>query len=361
MSRALTKQHLAKRRTIIATVLIVLAAILILYPVVSMIGGSFSSKQAYKTIPSSIVPLEGKDVQLKKQTIKVSGSDFTIAEGSYKVYWVEIDGEKHALADVGKDNATKQRIFVNPDNTSETYLAPAAMPDDRVVHMVFHFTNYPEALEKANFGRYILNTLFLVVVNTFGALLSSSLVAYGFSRFRFKGRNALFIVLLSTMMLPAQVSLIPSFIIYQKLGWYNTYLPLTVAAYFASSPWNVFLMRQFFMGLPMELDEAAKIDGCGPLKILWKVIVPQSTAVLLTITLSTAVFWWNDYYYSLIYLQDKDKYPVALGLQSFDALYFQSSHLKAAATVMMMIPPILMFFLFQKYFIQGTVISGVKG
>ncbi|MBR6085024.1 MAG: carbohydrate ABC transporter permease, partial [Spirochaetales bacterium] len=170
-----------------------------------------------------------------------------------------------------------------------------------------------------------------------------------------------FIVLLSTMMLPAQVSLIPSFIIYTKLGWYGTYLPLTVAAYFAASPWNVFLMRQFFMGLPLELDEAAKIDGCGPVGILVKVIVPQSTAVMLTITLSTAVFWWNDYFYSLIYLQDQKLYPVALGLTAFDAKYFNNSALKAAATVMMLVPPILMFFFFQKFFIQGTVISGVKG
>ena len=377
----MTKRRLARRRTIVAMIIIVVAAMMIIYPVASMLGGSVSSKQVSRTVPEvklgdfwnivktmakNLVPIEGKRVKIPQEDINAAFAKYASVEGGrsmetapYSVYELELEGKTVHVAKIGKIG--KQWVYMNPDNTSETYMATPATDSQRVKAVVFTWSNYPDALSKGDFGRYVINSIILVVINTIGALLSSTLVAYGFSRFKFKGRNWMFIVLLSTMMLPAQVSLIPSFIIYTKLGWYGTYLPLTVAAYFAASPWNVFLMRQFFMGLPLELDEAAKIDGCGTMGILVKIIVPQSTAVMLTITLSTAVFWWNDYFYSLIYLQDQKLYPVALGLTAFDAKYFNNSALKAAATVMMLVPPILMFFFFQKFFIQGTVISGVKG
>ena len=376
----MTKQRLARRRTIVAMIIIIAAALMILYPVVSMVGGSAASKQTSRNVPEvkpgdffnviktmlkNLVPIEGKRIEIDQQYIdsavasRAGAKNLRLETAPYSVYEMEIDGKKMHVAKIGKEGS--QWIYLNEDDLDEVYLAIPASEEQRVKAVVFTWSNYPDALSKGDFGRYVINSIILVVINTIGALLSSTLVAYGFSRFKFKGRNWMFIVLLSTMMLPAQVSLIPSFIIYTKLGWYGTYLPLTVAAYFAASAWNVFLMRQFFMGLPLELDEAAKIDGCGPIGILFKVIVPQSTAVMLTITLSTAVFWWNDYFYSLIYLQDQKLYPVALGLTAFDAKYFNNSALKAAATVMMLVPPILMFFFFQKFFIQGTVISGVKG
>ena len=376
----MTKRRLARRRTIVAIIIIVVAAMAIIYPVVSMLGGSVSSKQVSRTVPEvkpgdfwnviktmakNLVPIEGKRINIKQDHIDKAVASLSDAKNlrletaPYSVYAMEINGKELHVAKIGKVGS--QWIYLDEDELDDVYLATPASEEQRVKAVKFTWSNYPDALSKGDFGRYVINSIILVVINTIGALLSSTLVAYGFSRFKFKGRNWMFIVLLSTMMLPAQVSLIPSFIIYTKLGWYGTYLPLTVAAYFAASPWNVFLMRQFFMGLPLELDEAAKIDGCGPIGILAKVIVPQSTAVMLTITLSTAVFWWNDYFYSLIYLQDQKLYPVALGLTAFDAKYFNNSALKAAATVMMLVPPILMFFFFQKFFIQGTVISGVKG
>ena len=376
----MTKRRLARRRTIVAMIIIVVAAMAIVYPVVSMLGGSVSSKQVSRTVPEvkpgdfwnviktmarNLVPIEGKRININQEHIDKAVASLSDAKNlrletaPYSVYEMEVDGKSLHLAKIGKVGS--QWIYLDEDHLDNVYLDIPASEEQRVKAVKFTWSNYPDALSKGDFGRYVINSIILVVINTIGALLSSTLVAYGFSRFKFKGRNWMFIVLLSTMMLPAQVSLIPSFIIYTKLGWYGTYLPLTVAAYFAASPWNVFLMRQFFMGLPLELDEAAKIDGCGPVGILVKVIVPQSTAVMLTITLSTAVFWWNDYFYSLIYLQDQKLYPVALGLTAFDAKYFNNSALKAAATVMMLVPPILMFFFFQKFFIQGTVISGVKG
>ena len=319
------------------------------------------TSETYVSEPASEEGLTGITVAINQKAIDsaINAYNTKRESGPYSVYEFEHDGEIVNVAKIGKIG--KQWLYMDLEDTSTYFLDVPASEQQRVKAVKFTWSNYPDALKKGDFGRYVINSIILVVINTIGALLSSTLVAYGFSRFKFKGRNWMFIVLLSTMMLPAQVSLIPSFIIYTKLGWYGTYLPLTVAAYFAASPWNVFLMRQFFMGLPLELDEAAKIDGCGPVGILARVIVPQSTAVMLTITLSTAVFWWNDYFYSLIYLQDQKLYPVALGLTAFDAKYFNNSALKAAATVMMLVPPILMFFFFQKFFIQGTVISGVKG
>lgn len=345
-----SKEKIDARYRSISLAIILVACVGVLIPMLYMIGGSLSSKQVIRTVPTSIIPLEGKQVVLEGEGIP---------RNKYFVYRVEIDGAKRELAYVGKEN--RMWVYANPDNPDERYSAPPATPDDRVAAVRLNWSNYPEALTKSPFPRFIANTLFIMVFAVLGTLVSTTLVAYGFSRFYFPGRNIVFIILLSTMMLPAQVSLIPSFIVFQKLGWYNTWLPLIVPSFFAVSAYNVFLVRQFLMGLPRELDDAAKIDGCGPIRILWNVIIPQSTPVLVTITVFAIVYWWNEYYYSLIYLHDQVKFTVALGLQSFDALYFNNNSLKAAATTMMMMPPIILFFIFQRYFIQGTVVSGVKG
>ena len=346
-----TKEQLAKRERIVATVILAICAVGIVYPVISMACSSLSSKTVIRTQHASLVPIEGKQV-------KIPG--YGDPNESYFLYKVKIGDEIRKLAKVGKSGS--QWVYVDPeDKDCKEIIAEPVRDTDRVRTVRFNWVNYPDALKKANFIKYVGNTLFIMVVSTFGAVVSSVLVAYGFARFAFKGRNQTFMVLLATMMLPAQVSLIPSFLIYKWLGWYDTYLPLTVASYFAASAWNVFLIRQFFMGLPLELDEASKIDGCGPLAILFYVIIPQSAPVLITITLNSAVYWWNEYFYSLIYIQNRDLYTVSLGLQSFDALYFNNSGLKGAATMVMLVPPVLLFFFFQRYFIQGTVISGVKG
>lgn len=346
-----TKQQVVFREKAIAMIIIVTASVGVILPLLYMIGGSFSSKQVINTVPQSILPVEGRQVTI---------DDPELAGKKFKVYNVVIDGEKKQLAYIDQ-KVDKNWVYVDPDEPSKRYEAPPALPDDRVKAVVFNTVNYPEAWKKSPFPLYVRNTLFIVLMSTLGTVLSTTFVAYGFSRFYFKAKNVIFLILLSTMMLPAQVSLIPSFIVFQKLGWYNTYLPLIVPAFFAVSAWNVFLMRQFFMGLPLELDDAARIDGCGPLGILWNVILPQAVPVILTITLFTMIFWWNEYFYSLIYLQDSKLFTVALGIQQFDALYFNNNSLKAAATVMMMMPPIMIFFFAQRYFIQGTVISGIKG
>jgi ABC-type glycerol-3-phosphate transport system permease component len=172
--------------------------------------------------------------------------------------------------------------------------------------------------------------------------------------------NILFLILLSTVMLPPQVTLIPAFILFKKIGWYDTFLPLIVPAFFANA-WDVFLLRQFFMTLPTELDDAARIDGAGPFGILWHVIIPQSYPVIATVTIFSILYAWNDFYAPLIYLQSQEHWTIALGLQSFNAIYSKQGHLLMAASALMLIPPVLLFFFAQKLFIQGVVVSGIKG
>lgn len=354
--RRYSKKTIDRRFRSVAFAIVLLSSVGIVIPLLYMIGGSLSSKQVIRTVPSSIIPIEGRQVTLEAPAL---GEFPAIPKKKYFVYRVEIDGKTREMAYVDKKD--RQWVYANPENPSERRLAPPASPDDRVAAVRLNWANYPEALTKSPFARYVMNTLAVMFFSTIGTLVSTVLVAYGFSRFWFRARDFLFIVLLSTMMLPPQVSLIPSFVMFQKIGWYDTWLPLIVPAFFAVSAWNVFLVRQFLMGLPTELDDAARIDGCGPIGILWHVIVPQSVPVIVTITAFTAVFWWNEYFYSLIYLQDKLKYTVALGLQSFDSLYYNNNAIKAAATSLMALPPIVLFFFFQRYFIQGTVVSGVKG
>jgi multiple sugar transport system permease protein len=224
------------------------------------------------------------------------------------------------------------------------------------------WSNYPEALASQPFGRWFANTLLVVGVATLGTVLSCSLVAFAFARLRWPGRNLLFVVLLATMMLPEQVTLIPTFILFRQLDWVNTILPLTVPAFFARSAFYVFLLRQFFMTIPSELDEAARIDGASNLQIYWHVILPMSKPALAVTAIMFAQFKWKEFLAPLIYLNSSEKYTIALGLRTFlGQEYGTDWQLTMAANVVFMLPLILVFFFLQKYFIQGIVVTGVKG
>lgn len=311
--------------------------------------------QKQKTVTIAVTSI-GKGLDLQK--ILAVNPDFN-PEVNYAVYKVKVDGVEKEMALL--DNYPLLWPYVKESEPDKVYFFPPAEHTQRVEVVVFNWQNIPEAFEKLPVVKQISNTVFIMVIATIGTVISSTMVAYGFSRFYFRASAALFMILLATMMLPPQVSLIPSFVGFRLIGWFDTYLPLLVPAFFASSAWNIFLMRQFFMGLPLELDDAAKIDGCGPIRTLFHVILPQSAPILITITLFSCVWWWNEYFYTVIYLQNADLWPVAIGLASFDAAYFNHNHLKSAATLILMLPPIITFFLFQKQFIQGTVVSGVKG
>lgn len=222
-----------------------------------------------------------------------------------------------------------------------------------------HWANYSEALGFVPFGTYLQNTLFLCIVTVLGVTVSCSLVAYGFSRTQFKGRTVLFLLMISTLMLPPQVTMIPVFILYRTLGLYNTFLPLIIPS-FVGVPFFVFLMTQFFRTIPKELSEAARIDGCNEFRIYWNVILPLSGSVLVTCGLFQFIHVWNDFFGPLIYLNDPAKYTLAYGLQQFQGSFGSEwAHLMAGATIFTM-PIIVLFFLAQRTFIQGIATTGLK-
>lgn len=223
------------------------------------------------------------------------------------------------------------------------------------------WANFSEAWRLAPFARYAVNTVLYAAAVVFGTVLSSSLAAYGFAKLRFPGRDFLFIVLLSTMMIPGMVTLIPQYILFSKLHWVGTYLPLVVPSFFAGA-FFTFLLRQFFMGIPQELSEAARVDGAGDLWIWWRVILPLSTPALATVAIFTFEGAWDSYVGPLLYLNDERLYTLQVGLQFFrTASVVQWQYLMAAA-LMVMLPVVVLFFMFQRYFVAGAAISGsLKG
>ncbi|AWN21950.1 sugar ABC transporter ATP-binding protein [Deinococcus irradiatisoli] len=223
------------------------------------------------------------------------------------------------------------------------------------------WANFAEAWKLAPFTRYFFNTTLYAAAVVFGTVMSSALAAYGFAKLRFPGRDLLFGVLLSTMMIPGMVTLIPQYILFSKLHWVGTYLPLVVPSFFAGA-FFTFLLRQFFMGIPAEFSEAARVDGAGDLWIWWRVIMPLSKPALATVAIFTFEGAWDAYVGPLLYLNDERLYTVQIGLQFFrTATVVQWQYLMAAA-LMVMLPIVILFFVFQKYFVEGSAIgSGVKG
>ncbi|WP_219837053.1 carbohydrate ABC transporter permease [Paenibacillus sp. R14(2021)] len=222
--------------------------------------------------------------------------------------------------------------------------------------------NYKDAFTTFPFGHYTWNTVTITVFVLLGTLLSCSFAAYGFSRLNAPGRNLVFLVLLSTMMLPTAVTMVPTYLFFNKLGWTDTFLPLIVPAWFGTA-FFIFMMRQFYMGIPFELEDSARIDGCSTYGIWLKIIVPLSKPVLVTVAVFTFMGTWNDFMGPLIYLTDENKRTLALGLS-----YFQGSarsspdlHLLMAATLYAIAPCVLLYFLSQRVFVKGMVFTGVKG
>jgi ABC-type glycerol-3-phosphate transport system permease component len=220
--------------------------------------------------------------------------------------------------------------------------------------------NYVQAMTTADFGRYFLNTTFITVVDIVAKVLSCSLVAFSFARLRWWGRDVLFIVMLSTLMLPQQVTLIPQFIIYRQLGWIDTFMPLIVPNLFGG-PFFTFLLRQFFLSIPTDLDDAARIDGCSSWGVYWRIILPLSRPALMMVAIYVFNITWNDFFGPLIYLHNRNNYTISLGLQAFQTQSGPEWHLIMAASLVAMLPVLILFFFGQRYFIQGVVFSGVKG
>ncbi|HEV3380054.1 MAG TPA: carbohydrate ABC transporter permease [Trebonia sp.] len=221
--------------------------------------------------------------------------------------------------------------------------------------------NYPQALSAEPFASYFFHTLYYCVTTVVGVLVSGSLVAYGFSRIKWPGRDTLFYVMVATMLLPFIVTLIPLFVLYKEIGWVGSYNPLIIPTFFGSSVFSTFLLRQFFMTIPETLSDAARIDGANEFVIFTRIILPLAKPALATIALFQFIYAWNDFLGPLIYLDKSSLYPISIGLSEFLGQYTTNWPWLMAASTVATLPMIALFFLTQKTFIQGITLTGTKG
>ncbi len=227
----------------------------------------------------------------------------------------------------------------------------------------WRWQNFPDGWTHENtmFPQWTANTLWITAGAMAGILLTSSLCAYGFARLTFPGRDFWFMVVLASIMLPGPVTLIPLFVGYQRIGWLNTFKPLIIPAWFGGGAFNIFLLRQFFKGIPIELEEAAIVDGASRFRIWWQIFLPLSKPALATIAVFTFQATWNDFYGPLIFLSTREKYTLAIGINNFKGLYNTEVPLMMAMSFLMVIPMLIVFFFAQKLMIRGVVLSGIKG
>ena len=238
---------------------------------------------------------------------------------------------------------------------------------------IFPPTFFPESLQWKNyitifedfpFPRWYWNTFLVVILNTAGVLVTSSIVAYGFARFDFRFRGALFVLVIATMMLPAQITLIPRFILFDKLNWLNTLLPLWAPAWFGGTPFAIFLMRQFMMTLPRDLDDAAVLDGASYFRVFWQILIPLCKPAMATLAIINFIAVWNDFLDPVVFLNSTNKFTIAVGLWYFQAQPMSAmptAHFLLAASVTTIIPPLILFFAFQRFFVRGVALTGLKG
>lgn len=220
--------------------------------------------------------------------------------------------------------------------------------------------NYPASTQYIPFWQYMFNTLVICALTIIGTVISCSLIAYGFARVHWPGRNVVFIIYLSTIMLPAQVTMIPLYIVFRQIGWVGTMWPLVVPAFFGNALY-VFLLRQFFMTIPNELTDAARIDGANELGIFWRIMLPLLKPALATVALFTFVATYRDFLGPLIYLTEQNQWTISLGLKMFQNMYGAQWQLMMAAATLTMIPTVILFFLTQRTFIEGIALTGIKG
>jgi multiple sugar transport system permease protein len=291
--------------------------------------------------------------------VRVDGKEAGLATAPY-------EGRRVTVA-VMEEKETGERVLrvLSPPGLAGRVFELPRSEVTKVKHFAPVWKNYPDALKflppETHQGLvFLLNTLILSALTIVGTLLSSSLVAYSFARLRWPGRDTAFVVLLATMMLPGAVTMMPVFLIFRWLGWIDTLRPLWVPAFFGSA-FNVFLLRQFFLTIPMDLEDAAKIDGCSYLGIYWRIMLPLIKPALAAITIMTFMSAWNNFMGPLIYISSPLRMPLAYALQLFQTAHGGEPGLLMAASTMVMLPVLLLFFLTQRYFIQGVTLTGIKG
>ncbi|CAM4317987.1 carbohydrate ABC transporter permease [Paenibacillus alkaliterrae] len=225
----------------------------------------------------------------------------------------------------------------------------------------FMWSNFSESLTSVPFGQYFINTMTIELFTVSGVLFTSIMSAYSFARLKWPGRDFVFALLLGSMMLPYAVTLIPTFMLWKSMGALDSVVPLTVPAWFGGGAFNIFLLRQFFMGIPKELDEAAYMDGAKPFTVLWRVILPLAKPALIVVGIFSFIDVWNDFLGPIIYLNSNEKFTLALGLATFKGLYNAQWGFLMAASATIVAPILLLFFFAQRYFIEGITLTGIKG
>jgi len=279
---------------------------------------------------------------------------------TYDVYEVPIDGKVQDLALVKKGREASQ--FVDPGNAAAGLITWEGSWRNltRAWSFAPDWNNYAVVWDQIGYPRLLFNTAALALFETIGTVLSCTLVAYGFARFRFPGRAILFTLLIATIFLPYVVTIIPTYAVFLKLGWVGTWLPLIIPTFFANA-YDVFLLRQYLLTIPREMDEAAAIDGAGPFRTLVSVIIPQAWPAIVAVAIFHVVYAWNDFLGPLIYLTTKPELqPLAVGLAHFNTLHYRNQAFIQAGTLMTMIIPIILFLVFQRVFVKGIVITGVE-
>ena len=341
---------------------------------------SFAEKKAFEL--QIEVPLQMEPENLKKVVVSLHG------DRSWHEVWatVELAGKRYEAAQAGflasdrwqdltwqfasaDDTSLKMKTWIRLDEGGASDFAQedavritlrVEYGSPPVAAFNKYANNYRDVLRQVPLLAYIKNSVFLVVMNIAGQVLGSSLVAFAFARLRWPGRDFLFLLVLATLMIPGQVTMIPVFLIYKNLGWYNTLRPLWVPAFFGSA-FYIFLLRQFMRSIPTDLEDSAKIDGCGFLGIYARIILPLVKPALATIGIFTFMGVWNDFMGPLVYLSDQELYPLSLGLFALKVVQGGNIGLMMAASVMMTLPIIVLFFLAQRHFIQGITLTGLKG
>ncbi len=338
-------------------IMLLTIAILVFYlaPFLFMVFTSLKSQVQISQLGSPIWPGKPATYSYNGVDIEVFKVPMNTCAGS--------DPNDATIKELGAAKKGRQETtFVDPANTAagEFKCKVSWRALDRPWAWAPSWSNYTEVIKALDFPNLMWNTTYYAIMTEIGVLLSCTIVAFGFARFRFPGRDFLFTLLISTIFLPAFVTLIPTYTFFQRIGWVGTWLPLIVPTFFANA-YDVFLLRQYFMTIPKELDEAAMIDGAGPLRVLWSIIIPQSYPVLMAVTVFHIVYAWNDFFGPLIYLStNRRAWPISVALPIFNGMYGTHPEYIQAGALMAMALPLLLFFVAQRFFIQGIVVTGVE-
>jgi multiple sugar transport system permease protein len=336
------------------TALAVAILALFLMPFLYMVLTSLKTTEQISIIGGPIWPAAPATMEFNGKKIEMYTVPLSACAGQDPA---TTDTKDLGIVTKGRQTST----FVDPDNVQagEITCTLAWGTLDRPWKFSPTWSNYSEVWTSINFPRLVWNTFYYAIMSGIGTVISCTLVAYGFARFRFPGRDFLFVVLISTIFLPGFVTVIPTYTFFQSIGWVGTWLPLIVPAFFANA-YNVFLLRQYFLTLPRELDEAAMMDGAGPFRVLWSVILPQSYPALMAVIVFHIVYSWNDYFGPLIYLSTaRENWPISIALSTFNGIYGSKPQLIQAGSLMALLAPLLLFRFAQRFFIQGSVSTGV--